>query len=114
LAAGKFKEAQQLYGTALRSKLEGGWLPSHVSVARDHHGLGLCALALAQYACARAELRLAKETLLRAASEAETTESLSVDIALMQLALEVGALFPDARVSVRGSLDDVTKAEVIR
>ena len=112
-AQGRFADAKQTFALAMEHKLNGGWLASHVSVAGDHHGIGLTALALANYDEAHHSMKVAKLTLLRSSEGASTVPVLGVDLALAQLALECGALRPDPRLAP-SIVDELQKMDVLK
>jgi len=109
---GGFAQALALFAEARGSKA-GEWLETHVSIAHDCHGMGLCALALAHYDDARRHLGQAKRTLLAASSQAHTMASVAVDVSLALLALETGTLCPDP-LHAPTLVDQMQKCEQLR
>lgn len=112
-AQGNFREALDGFGLALKSKLDGGWLMSHVSIGADHHGMGVSSMSLGRYVQARTKLRVAKSILAEAATQAHTFASLAVDITMAQLALELGAVRRDAHVATE-NVHQVEKINILK
>ena len=112
-AHGDFTAARHSFGMALKHKLDGGWLPGHLSMMSDHHGLALCNMQLAEYQEARQKLRLAKQLVHAATSQANTFASLAIRIDEAHLALHLGALRPDPRHAAT-TVDQVQKAAILK